>query len=219
MNGDMIMKWVVTKSKKSNHYIIKEVYVNLEDFNDKSKFVARCFYKDDLKKELILEKKGLYSKNIAKIRMKERKITRDFKEKNKDMNGNWTCSCCWKTIFEKEDCTIDHKRPKSSFKKVDGLMTKEDWYICWNENNLQILCHKCNQRKRSISIKKNKQLTSKSNKLRKRIRKQKGRLKNKVRFGIKSKDENAFELARRDSNYIDVKCFFYKEKKDNIKKK
>lgn len=209
-----IEKWVVTKSRGENFYfIIKEVCVNKEDYLDESKFNARCYFKDDDdKKVVILEKKGLYDKDVANIKKKERQITKEFKDKNRKDDGTWVCSCCGKTIFNKEDCTIDHIKPKSSFRNIYGEIEKEDWYLCWSKSNLQILCFKCNQRKRSMSIKKNKDLTRKSNKIRKKARKSRGKLKHKVRFGIKCKDDNAYELARRDSNYIDVKSFFYKDK-------
>ena len=215
MLGDIIAKWVVTKFKTNDFYtfIIKEVCVNLEDWEDKNKTTARCYFKEDKnKKEIILEKRGLYDKKIAKIKMKEREITRIFKEINKKEDGTWVCACCGKTIYNKEDCTIDHIKPKSKFKKdLEGNLLKEEWFICWNEKNLQILCYKCNQRKRSMSTRKSKELTGKSNKIRKKARKSKGKIKNKIRFGIKGTDKDAIEIARRDSNCIDINCFFRKK--------
>ena len=218
MPEDMISKWVITRDRRTDiaKYWAKEVYVNKNDFLDKTKFNARCYFIDNPEVEYIFEKYGLYTKEKAFRKCREREITANFKIKNKLENDSWKCGCCGKVIYEESDCTIDHIRPKSSFKLKYEDMSIDNWKRCWDENNLQILCHKCNQRKRSLSIKRNREINKKSNKLQKRIRKQTGKVKNKIRFGIKGTDEDAYEIARRDSNQIDVKTFF---RKDKINKK
>ena len=117
----------------------------------------------------------------------ERLISYNFKQNNKSEDGRWVCSSCGRHV-EKNEVTIDHLIPILKFKKNGRYIDKQNWAMCWSEDNLTIMCTDCNSNKRSTYIK----LSS--------IKKRKRKIKTK-----------SFELARRDSRVLDTNVILKKK--------
>lgn len=221
-----IKKWIISKDRCSAYlkFSPKLVYVYIDDYNDETKTSIKYFQIGRYIKAPIyskyIKKDWLYEYEEAKIKCKEFQIKVDFKNKNRDSDGYWRCSCCKKTILDIEDCTIDHIKPKSYFKDKKGEYFDEDaWKRCWSEDNLSITCVSCNRTKANLPPDVNDELNEKAYKQKKRLNKMHSKNKNKPAYGLSSKEDDLVLLAKRDSNYIDVDLFFKKKKRKNKKKK
>ena len=142
----------------------------------------------------------------------ERLISYNFKQNNKSEDGRWVCSSCGRHV-EKNEVTIDHLIPILKFKKNGRYIDKQNWAMCWSEDNLTIMCTDCNSNKSYMSIKKHLTLNKKSTYIKlSSIKKRKRKIKTK-----------SFELARRDSRVLDTNVILKKKSElwqriDEVKK-
>lgn len=99
-----------------------------------------------------LEGKEIYYKNnnliesmdSAKMALKEYKIARNFKKRNR----NKVCSCCGNKY---DNLTVDHIIPLKSFgKRSEIRKDKSIWEQAWSSDNLQLLCESCNKIKNTM---------------------------------------------------------------------
>lgn len=215
MKKETIEKWVIGKKSSSGSpkFAPKLVYADLEDYNSNKTMVKCCYAFTN--RECEIRKEWLYDYEEAVTRCKEFEIKVNFKNKKRNKDGTWRCSCCKKIITDEQEATVDHIKPKAYFKdkETGKYYSEEHWEKCWSEDNLDITCTNCNMSKGNLPKHRHNNINKKANKHKKYLRYTRGKLKNKPAYKVSSKDEDAFAIARRDSNYIDVDAFFKKNKR------
>lgn len=194
-----MIRYIVLKEKRNEvKFYIKKIEISSKEFKTKQERIKVHLNNGN---EIYLKKDWFYKtyKEAQRV-MDERFIAHNFKESKKNEYGMWVCSSCGRHIG-KDDVTIDHLIPVLKFKRNGKYKDKDSWRLCWQEDNLTIMCVDCNSNKSHMSIKKHLTLNKKSTYAKLySVKKRKGKIKTK-----------SFELARRDSRLLDTNVILKKK--------
>lgn len=204
-------RYIVLKEKEENiKFSIRKVEISYKELKTNQEKIKVRLENGSV---IYLKKDWFYKSYEEAYRIScERLITYNFKESRKNKYGKWVCSSCGRHISKKE-VTVDHLIPILKFKENGKYKDEHSWKLCWDEDNLTIMCINCNANKSYMSIKKHLTLNKKSTYIKlKSIKRRKNKIK------IKN-----IELARRDSRLLDTNVILKKkselwERIDEVKK-
>ena len=198
-------------------FIIKKNDVYEVELINKGKIKSIVRFKGE---DILIDNGNIYySKQEANFAKSEKRIIREFKNKNTNKSGYGTCHYCGKKIH-KDSCTVDHIQPLSSFGGRRKIREDKDlWKLAWDKDyNLVLACEECNSEKdnlnanvfeHKLSILDRKAKLLNMRKTKKSAAECYGRENNrKVGFGISTSGSkhnyfSALYMARTDSNILD----------------
>lgn len=208
------MKYIAYRLK--DRFTVKEVEL-VEEFTGSSRVRVK-----DTGEERICPSKSLYDtiEDAERVSL-ERTKALGFKYRKRNVRTQiWTCSCCGYQTKSEKQITLDHITAQTKFRNEDGTMSEENWTKCWSDENLQLLCLGCNRAKADLSVEEYEDIVSnnKGKNHSKKIKKQKHHKRNrKVSHGLSvtyTDVDDIMEIAKKDSNVIDVNLFFGRKYND-----